>query len=319
MRHSDWGTVSARWAGIRSETVEVHGAAVHYLRAGSERDGPAHLLVHPLGGSATLWMDLIPHLAASGPVYVPDLPGTLFGHTELPHPRAARLAPNVRFLRAFTGTLGLEKATVHGWSMGGLVAAMFAGLAPERVGRLVLATPALPARLPEEEARWWRTIGRACLSAAQPLARTVLRAGARPLLEMKIRTYADRGTLTGGEKLVGGDLTRLSPEMTALIGEELRTADPARLGDTVTAVASIMRAIFVDPEPVRAALSRVSAPTLVLWGETDNIVIDGAREDLTARRPDWTQHTLPDTGHVFPLEVPGVYAETVARWAGYTS
>ncbi|MFI6292610.1 alpha/beta fold hydrolase [Nonomuraea sp. NPDC050790] len=315
MRHADWGTVSARWAGIRSETADVHGVAVHYLRAGSERDGPAHLLVHPLGGSATLWMDLIPHLAAFGPVYVPDLPGTLFGHTEMPHPRAARLAPNVRFLRAFAATLGLEKATVHGWSMGGLVAALFADLAPERVGRLVLAAPALPARLPEEEARWWRTIGRACLSAGQPLARTVLRAGARPLLEMKIRAY----TLTGAERLVGGDLSRLSPEMTELITRELRGADPARLGDAVTAVTSMLRTVFADPEPARAALSRVSAPTLVMWGETDHIVIDGAREDLTARRPDWTQHTIPEAGHVFPLETPGAYAETLARWAGYGS
>ena len=82
VRHSDWGALSPRWAGIRSEETDVHGTAVHYLRADGRADGPTHLLVHPLAGSATLWLDVILPLARLGPVIAPDLPGTLFGHTD---------------------------------------------------------------------------------------------------------------------------------------------------------------------------------------------------------------------------------------------
>ncbi|WP_157245691.1 alpha/beta fold hydrolase [Nonomuraea typhae] len=313
MRHSDWGAASPRWAGVRSETVIVRGHTVHYLRAG--RGSPAHLLLHPLGGSATLWMDLIPHLAALGQVIVPDLPGTVFGHTDLPHPRAARLAPNIRFVGAFAQELGLEKVTAHGWSAGGMLATMVAAASPELVGRLVLATPALPAVVPEEEARWWRTTGRLVLSAGPPVARALARVAGRAVLEQKVRTYADPATLTGGARLLGGDLTRLSPEMTALLVDELRAARPARLADAATAFASVMRAVFVDPEPARAAIAAVAAPALVLWGGADRVEVDGVRADLAVRRPDWVQHVIPTAGHAFPLETPAEYAAAVAGWS----
>ncbi|MFI6510941.1 alpha/beta fold hydrolase [Streptosporangium sp. NPDC050855] len=156
MRHADWGVRSPRWDGIRSEEIEVCGTAVHYLSAGSGRDGPTHLLVHPMAAGASMFLDLIDPLSALGPVVVPDLPGTLFGRTGLPHPRAARAEPNARFLRAFTDRLGIEGAVVHGWSMGGLVALLFADTAPDRVARLVLTCPTLPGPLPADEMLFWR-------------------------------------------------------------------------------------------------------------------------------------------------------------------
>lgn len=46
--------------------------------------GPAHVLISAMAGSATNWLDLIPRLSRLGPVIVPDLPGTLAGHTVSP-------------------------------------------------------------------------------------------------------------------------------------------------------------------------------------------------------------------------------------------
>ncbi|WP_336208867.1 alpha/beta fold hydrolase [Nonomuraea sp. LPB2021202275-12-8] len=314
MRHVDWGALSPRWAGIRSEETDVHGTTVHYLRADGSGDGPTHLLIHPLAGSATMWLDAIGPLAGLGPVIAPDLPGTLFGHTAAPHPRAARAEPNARFLRAFTARLGLDGVIAHGWSMGALVALMFADLAPERVGRLVLVTPALPGPLPEREALWWRTWGRLILSAGAPPARAALRLTGRPLLDYKLRMYTDQSVRAGG-RLVGGDLSRLSPAMSALLAAELRGARPERLGHAVTALASLMTAVFVDQSRVREMITRLAVPTLLLLGGQDKMMIDGAIDELATLRPDWDRHVFEDAGHMLPLELPGGYAEVVGRWA----
>lgn len=111
MRYVDWGERSGRWAGIRSETVEVPGAKVHMLRKDASPaaplGAPTHLLVHPMASGATMWLDVLGPLSTHGPVIVPDLPGAVFGHTASPHRLAARAAPSARFLRALTTALDL--------------------------------------------------------------------------------------------------------------------------------------------------------------------------------------------------------------------
>ncbi|WP_165977972.1 alpha/beta fold hydrolase [Nonomuraea diastatica] len=310
MRHADWGVLSPRWAGIRSEEIDVCGTSVHYLTADAGCDGPTHLLIHPMAGSASMCLDLIAPLSRLGPVIVPDLPGTFFGHTSSPHPRAAKAEVNARFLRAFTARLGLRDAIVHGWSMGGLVAVLFAASVPDRVGRLVLAAPALPGPLPSDEVLFWRTAGPMLLTAGPPLVRVVLRMTGRRLLEMKLRAYTDRRA----EGLVGGDQARLSPEMAALLTEELRSADPRRLGGAVTAFASVLSHLFVDRGHVYRAIADVRAPVLLLWGGQDGVVTKSTIDDLAARRPDWRLRVFDAVGHLLPLEMPHAYVTAVNQW-----
>ncbi|WP_084957176.1 alpha/beta fold hydrolase [Thermoactinospora rubra] len=310
--HADWGEVSPRWAGVRSLHTEVHGTPVHYLEAGS---GLPHLLVHPMAGSATMWLDAVPPLSRLGRVIVPDLPGTVFGHTACPHPRAAKAEPSARFLRAFASRLGLEKAVVHGWSMGGLVAVLFAASAPSHVERLVLAAPALPGPLPEGEERFWRTWGRLALAVGAPLTRAALALAGRRLLDAKLRMYTDPEVLSRSE-LLGGDMSRVSPQTRALLAEQLRTARPERLGAAVTAFASTMTALFVDRHTVHEAIARIGAPALLLWGGQDGLVAEGTIDDLAARRPDWEHRVFETAGHLLPQELPDAYAEAVGGWIG---
>ncbi|MBB2910370.1 pimeloyl-ACP methyl ester carboxylesterase [Streptosporangium becharense] len=312
MRHADWGVRSPRWAGIRSEEIDVCGTAVHYLSTGASRGGPTHLLVHPMAGSASMWLDLIGPLSALGPVVAPDLPGTLFGHTGSPHPQAVRAEPSARFLKAFAARLGIEEAVVHGWSMGGLVALLFADAALDRVGRLVLTCPALPGPLPADEVLFWRALGRPLLAVAPPVAQAVLRLTGRRLLDFKLSRYADPSAWSADA--IGGDLSRLSPDMTALLADELRAAQPRRLGAAVTAFASVLSALFVDQRPVHQAIARVGTPTLLLWGDQDGLITRNTVDDLATRRPDWERQVFPTVGHLLPLETPRGYVEAVARW-----
>jgi pimeloyl-ACP methyl ester carboxylesterase len=300
--------------------IDVCGVRVHLLRAdaaaGAAPDAPTQLLVHPMGAAATWWLDVLGPLTAHGPVVAPDLPGTVVGHSALPHPNAARAQNNARFLRAFTSTLRLDRVVVHGWSLGGLVALLFADLVPKRVERLVLVDPTLPGPLTVRQALGWQTFGRFLLFAGPPVARGLLGVFGRRLIDLKLR-YADpTAPATGRLDIVGGDLSRLSPEMAALWAEqftEMRSR-PGRLGGAVPAFASAVSAMYVARRPVHEAIDRVAAPTFLLCGDQDPLIDRAVIDYLIARRPDWNLHVFETVGHLVPLEVPDAYVDLVGRW-----
>jgi pimeloyl-ACP methyl ester carboxylesterase len=100
--------------------------------------GPPLVLLHGLAGSARWWARNIPRLAQAFRVIAIDLPG--FGAS----PRGDRLA-----LEEATGQLaitmdrlGIERASVIGHSMGGLIAGGLAADRPKSVDRLVLVDAA---------------------------------------------------------------------------------------------------------------------------------------------------------------------------------
>jgi pimeloyl-ACP methyl ester carboxylesterase len=316
MECRDWGERSPRWAGISSQTVEVCGRSVHFLTADATRpEAPTHLLIHGMTGSATNWLDTVRPLTARGQVIAPDLPGTLAGHTASPHRSAARAEINARFLRAFTARLGLRDVVAHGWSMGGLVTLLFADLAPERVGGLVLVAPTLPGPLSATQALGWQTLGRLAVSAGSPALRGLLRLTGRRLLELSKRRYATPEALSAYcLATLGADPSRLSHDITALWAEELDEIPADRMPDAVTAFASAVRALYVRRRPVREAIDRVSVPTLLLWGDRDPLIGRPVIDDLAARRPDWSHHVVESVGHLLPLEVASAYADVVGQW-----
>ena len=139
MQYDDWGVRSQQWAGLRSVSTSVCRVPVHYVRAepvsAAAHEAPVHLLVPPMTGSASMWIDLVPHLRQFGPVISVDLPGTITGHTGAPYRRGPRADLDARFVSAFVRQLRLESQVVlHGWSMGGLVAAWPRGRCPGRLG-----------------------------------------------------------------------------------------------------------------------------------------------------------------------------------------
>ncbi|MPZ94310.1 MAG: alpha/beta fold hydrolase, partial [Propionibacteriales bacterium] len=278
-----------------------------------------HLLVPNPAGSATNWVDVFPALRRYGRVVAVDLPGTIAGHTDLPDRRAAGVEPNARFLRAFTSALGLDRVVVHGWSAGGIVALLFADIAPDRVVRIVLVTPALPPPISVGESRWWRTVGRVGLAVAPPVARGLLRLFGRRLLDLNIRILADPAGIVGTKwDLGGGDLGRISPEFTELTRDEFMALQPKQLDSSVTVIASIFSAMFVRRHRVQEAMRRAAAPTLLLWGDDDRLITRKWIDDWTAQRPDWNLSVFENVGHALPIEVPDAYAQAVGEWMAST-
>jgi pimeloyl-ACP methyl ester carboxylesterase len=124
-------------AGIREETCNLAGVAMHYYCAG--RRGTPVVLIHGLGSCAETWAALIPMLSKEFLVYAPDLPG--FGRTPLA-PEGTNIRTHVLYLERFLDALGYPRVTLVGNSLGGWIATRFAVEHPERVDRLYLLNSA---------------------------------------------------------------------------------------------------------------------------------------------------------------------------------
>jgi pimeloyl-ACP methyl ester carboxylesterase len=271
-------------------------------------------------GSASMWIDLVPHLRQLGPVISVDLPGTITGHTGAPYRRGPRPDLDARFVSAFVRQLRLESQVVlHGWSMGGLVAALAAGMMPNKFRGVVLVAPALPWRLTSPvEALGWQTLGRLVVAAGPPTTRIALRLAGRRILDAKRAAIKDAGAVSasgGRTNLVGGDLGRVSRAQVDLWLDDLEAAreHPERLAGTATAFASVLKAMFITQRPTNEALDAVRVPVLVLWGRDDPLV-DATSLMHHARRPGWTPRPIDEVGHLLPVEAPDLCARAVGQW-----
>src|SRR5271156_3160231 len=112
---------SALSAGVEECWMDLDGARMRYLRAGS---GPALILLHGLLGYSFSWRFTIPALAPYATVYAPDLPGAGFSDRgfALDHSMRATAKRVVRFAEP----LRLSFVDLLGTSHGGGVAMMAA-------------------------------------------------------------------------------------------------------------------------------------------------------------------------------------------------
>jgi pimeloyl-ACP methyl ester carboxylesterase len=306
--HQDWSERCPRWGGIRSEWVEVDGLRVHVLRAdGPAAGGSPQLLIHGLGGCASNWIEVIGELATLGPVVAPDLPG--FGRTEPAEPGRVRVPDNAEFLERLLDTLGWEEATVHGNSMGGMLAVHLASLAPERVTRLVLAAPALPA--PRTALH---KLSPATLARFAPFA--LPRVGGLAMRLLSAATSPER-YWTQTARYIHADPDRLTPEASEVGFEDVTLGRdaPWRAAAFVAAAESVVRALLAPGELLRLIDDSV-LPVLVVWGDADRLISRVAIDHVLARRPNWDLEVLPAVGHVPMLEAPEEFVAAVTDWLG---
>lgn len=301
----DWGARDPRWAGIRTEWLDVRGTPVHTLRIDGPAAGIPQVLVHGLGGSATNWLEIMVGLSAYGPVLAMDLPG--FGQTAPPRPGAAKVRANARFLSALCRAVGWDRVVLHGNSMGGLISTLVAGHRQDLVERLILVNPGLPA--PRRHAH---KISPSMLLRFAPfvsprsgrlaMERMYSRMGADQLYRETISlVYADPGNLREPLREVAIDNVRRAKEL------------EWRVPGFVDAATSLV-AMLIGARTVMRAVDGIEAPTLVVWGDEDQLVGRPVIDGLVKRRPGWDLHVFEGIGHVPMLECPDAHLQVVERW-----
>ncbi len=124
---------------VLSNYTEVDGNRIHYFEAlppHAHDNGTPIVLIHGLGARGEDWSAMIPTLAAHGfHVYAPDL----LGYGRSAHPDIHyTIAEEEKLVVDFMQTVGLTRADIGGWSMGGWIALKLTADHPEMVRRLIV-------------------------------------------------------------------------------------------------------------------------------------------------------------------------------------
>jgi pimeloyl-ACP methyl ester carboxylesterase len=260
--------------------LEIKGASLRYFVGG---EGPPLVLVHGLGGSAANWGELVPLLASSRRLIVPDLPG--HGGSE-PLPAVSGLDAFADRVAAVAEREGALPTPVVGHSLGGAVVLHLALRRPNTVTRLVLAASA-------------------GLSVGTRFGQSLVTASMLVRPGRLAARHADR--IVTSRRL-----------RRALLGVYY-VADPVGLTETGlrgflaghllhSDIGSAWRALR-DDDP-REQLQDVRVPTLLLWGAEDaQLPLDDAFE--YARRLRAPLRVIPDCGHLLIGERPDACADAI--------
>ncbi|MGG3019284.1 2-succinyl-6-hydroxy-2,4-cyclohexadiene-1-carboxylate synthase [Geobacillus stearothermophilus] len=262
--------------------MELNGVRYHVEQYG---EGEPLLLLHGFTGSADTWRPLHPFWRRFR-LIAADLLG--HGRTEAPKDaRRYRIERAADDLAALLDKLGVEKANVVGYSMGGRLALTFAMLHPHRVCRLVLESSS-PGLQTDAERRARR-------EADEALAQRIEQEGVRAFVD-----HWERLPLFFTQQA-------LPASVRAAVRRE-------RLRHTAEGLANSLRGMGTGVQPSWwERLRELDMPVLLVCGERDEKFCRIAAR-MHERLPDSRFVFVPGAGHAIHVEQPGVFATIVSEF-----
>lgn len=272
---------------VHDQYVRVGEIRTRYWAAGN---GPEPLLLlHGIGRSVEDWADTLPALAARYRVYALDLVG--FGLTDKPAADYS-FAFNAERVHDFLDTLGIDRVTIIGSSLGGGVALECAARRPERVAGLVL-------------------VGSAGFGSDVSIG---LRLATLPILGEWL-TQPSRANARQTLRALFHDAALITPER---VEQEYRRS---ALPGAQTAFLRVARALMTPwggkrtwIDSLQARLRHFAAPILLLWGACDQIVPVHHCTTALTYFTHASGHIIGSCGHFPQLERPREFAEIVLRF-----
>jgi pimeloyl-ACP methyl ester carboxylesterase len=254
------------------------GARARAVRLSVIEQGDPHgapvVLLHGLSDSGRSFEPVLPHLPASLRV----LAMTVRGHGDAPKPEdgysAEQLAADVL---ATMDDAKVDRAVVAGHSMGSIIGTRLAIDAPERVAGLVLmgAKPTFDDPVLEE-----------LFAVTEALEDPVDPEFVREFQESTLARPLVPGLL---DQAVEESLKMPARVWRALAGATLRADHSAQLG-------------------------RIAAPTLVAWGERDDIALRSDQDALLEAIPGARLGVYPGGGACLPLGGPATFARDLVAF-----
>ena len=273
--------------------IELHGHRVIYRIAG---DGPPVVLIHGMVNSSRHWEHVALRLADRYTVVAPDL----LGHGDSAAVRGDySLGAHACSIRDLLTTIGIERATVVGHSLGGGIAMQFFYQFPQRVERLALissgglghdVSPMLRgAALPGAAAGIWLVANRRVRAALDGIGERMRARGSRKgvYLQAVARAMGPLGDAAARQAFL----------------QTLRAVIDVR-GQHVSA----MDRLYLLGE----------LPTLIVWGERDNTIPMAHGLAAHAQIPNSRFVTLPAAAHFPNLEDPEGLADALLDWLDST-
>jgi non-heme chloroperoxidase len=259
-----------------SKTVHLpSGLALPYLDQGELGSVPM-LFLHGLSDSCHSFETVLAHLPATVRAVVPSQRG----HGDASAPESYRLSDFASDLESLMDALALDRAILVGHSMGTAVAQRFAIDHPDRVLGLVLVGAfAALARNPDCVAFGETSIA----PLSDPIDPAFVRAFQESTLARPVpKAFLDR-----------------------VVAESLKV--PARVW---TAAWSELIATDLTPD-----LSRIAGPTLLVWGDRDEMMLRAEQEILLRSIPATRLVIFAGAGHAPHWEEPERFAALIAEFA----
>jgi pimeloyl-ACP methyl ester carboxylesterase len=279
---------------FEAHEVDLHGHRAIYRVAGS---GPTVVLVHGMVNSSRHWQDVALRLAETHRVVAPDL----IGHGDSATPRGDySLGAHATTIRDLLTTIGVERATIVGHSLGGGVAMQFFYQFPQRTERLVLVSSG--------------GLGQ----DVSPLLRGAALPGAATLLRLAAHRRVIAALDDGGRRLRSRGSSR-----GVYLEAVARALRPLQEPGSRRAFLQTLRAVIDVHGQHVSARDRLyllgEMQTLIVWGERDRTI--PAAHGLAAARaiPHCRHETLPRAAHFPHLEDPAGLAAILADFLATTA
>jgi pimeloyl-ACP methyl ester carboxylesterase len=264
--------------------VTVAGTPINVIEIGPE--GPSRgtmVFIHGLSGSWQNWLENLPHFARTHRCVALDLPG--FGASPMPLEKIS-ITGYAATVDELLRTLGVERATILGNSMGGFVGAELAIRFATTVQELVLISAAGLSI----ESRRYESILKLLDRAASLLA----------LWGGSVATRSDSLSRRPRTRRALLRLVAAHPERlpAPLVAEQMRGTGRPGLVPSLDALTSY---------PLRDRLAQINAPTLVVWGTEDRLVPVRDADEFGRLIEGSRVVIYEDTGHMAMLERPDAF------------
>jgi pimeloyl-ACP methyl ester carboxylesterase len=267
------------------------GLRVHHLKWPGPENAPAIVLNHATGFLARQWEPVADRLTGDYTVYAADTRG--HADTDKPPPEGDTYhwARFVEDLRAWLDGLGLTDVPFVGHSAGAASGLYLAAERPEYFTRLVAIEPiVMPGGVPLDDGR------RNEMSEGARRRRAVFESAADAFDHYRSRSLFERWP---------DEALRLCVEHGTFQREDgrLQLKCPGEIEGEIFANSGSL--------DIWEVLTRIEAPVLVIRGEHTEDFLGMVAASVAERVPNGRLETVPDAGHLAPMERPDAVADLI--------
>lgn len=272
----------------RSSYLPVNGLTYHCLEWGRP-DAPVLLALHGLRSYAATFTGVAHALATKYRVVAPDFRGR--GDSSWDPERNYFTSSYVSDIEQLTASLGVDRFTLLGHSMGGTVGYAYAARHPQQVRALVV-----------------EDIGPGS-STATAGADRILRE-----LEQTPTRFADRAAVARFWRGIRPDVTEEA--LASRIDNTVRKADEQWVWklDMEGVAAARRSGDPAGPIDLWACVESLQCPTLVVRGSRSDFLTPQICRELAARQPRLTSVEIPDAGHYVHDDNPAAFLRAVTSF-----
>jgi len=259
-----------------SQFIALPDGAIAHVRDQGNKAGPVLVLVHGSNASLHTWEPWVAIMGARYRVVTMDMPG--HGLTgAVPNDDYSRTGM-VAFVHEVTQKLGLKRYAMGGNSMGGGVAAQYTETYPCEVSALILVDAS---GIPRKHQPGEKIPLGFRLARMPGLNKILLYVTPRSIIEEGLRkVFVDQSKVTE-------DMVARYYDLTLYDGNRRATGIRFRLSP--------------NDQDVAGKLSKIKAPTLILWGDKDGLIPVEYAGEFAKRIAGAKVVIYPNVGHI-PME-----------------